>query len=103
MTDINLDGLSVEQLEVLKGDIDKAVEGKKTSELLEVRAKLDELIDNSPFTLEEVLEAQKMRKPVEPKYRNPNDANQTWTGRGRKPLWVVEHLENGGSLEEVLI
>ena len=103
MTDINIDGLSVEQLEALKNDIDKAVEGKKTSELLEVRAKLDELIDNSPFTLEEVLEAQKMRKPVEPKYRNPNDANQTWTGRGRKPLWVVEHLENGGSLEEVLI
>lgn len=103
MTDINLAELSVEQLEALKGDIDKAVEGKKTSELLEVRAKLDELIDNSPFTLEEVLEAQKMRKPVEPKYRNPNDANQTWTGRGRKPLWVVEHLENGGSLEDVLI
>ena len=103
MTGINLNELSVEQLEVLKNDIDKAVEGKKVSELLEVRAKLDELIDNSPFTLEEVLEAEKMRKPVAPKYRNPADANETWTGRGRRPRWVDEYLDQGGTLDQVLI
>ena len=103
MADINLNELSVEQLEALKSNIDKAVEGKKVSELLEVRAKLDELIDNSPFTLEEVLEAKKMRKPVAPKYRNPADASETWTGRGRRPRWVDEYLDQGGTLDQVSI
>ena len=103
MTDINLDGLSVEQLEALRGSIDGAVERRKQSELLEVRAKLDDLIDNSPFTLEEVLEAKKPRKTIAPKYRNPNDESQTWTGRGRKPVWVVSHLEEGGTLEDIAI
>ena len=28
------------------------------------------------------------RAKVAPKYRNPSDANQTWTGRGRSPAWV---------------
>ena len=34
----------------------------------------------------------KPRKPAKPKYKNPADNSQTWTGRGRKPLWVVEFL-----------
>ena len=26
---------------------------------------------------------------VEPKYRNPDDASQTWTGRGKPPAWIA--------------
>jgi DNA-binding protein H-NS len=36
-------------------------------------------------------------KKVAPKYRNPADANQTWTGRGRTPLWV-QALQTAGNL-----
>ena len=103
MTDIDLNSLSIEQLEALKQRIDGAVGNKQNQELMAVRDQLDELIDNSPFTLEEVLAAKKMRKPVAPKYRNPNDGTETWTGRGRKPIWVVEHLASGGTLEQVAI
>lgn len=38
-----------------------------------------------------------------PKYRNPNDSSQTWTGKGRKPAWVVDSLNNGKALDELLI
>lgn len=34
-------------------------------------------------------------------YTNPSDPAQTWTGRGRKPQWVAEHLQNGGNLEDL--
>lgn len=103
MTEINLDTLSVKQLEELKGSINNAIERKKTTELLDVRSQLDALIDNCPFTLEEVLEAKAVKKPVAPKYRNPNDAGQTWTGRGRRPRWVEEYLETEQTLEAVMI
>ncbi|MGC8201081.1 H-NS family nucleoid-associated regulatory protein [Aliiroseovarius sp. PTFE2010] len=37
------------------------------------------------------------------KYRNPDDATQTWTGRGRKPNWIVEALAKGKSLDDFAI
>lgn len=36
-------------------------------------------------------------KKVAPKYRNPANPEQAWTGRGRTPLWVQE-LQNAGQL-----
>jgi DNA-binding protein H-NS len=41
-------------------------------------------------------------KKVAPKYRNPADKAQTWTGRGRMPLWAAE-LSEVGKLEKALI
>ena len=42
------------------------------------------------------------RAKVAPKYRNPNDAAQTWTGRGKSPVWV-QALKDAGTLETALI
>lgn len=103
MTTINLDELSVPDLEKLKAGIDGTIKQKRTDELLTLRDNVDVLINESPFTLEEVLEAKKMKKPVPPKYKNPADENQTWTGRGRKPRWVEEFLSAGNDIEEIEI
>ncbi|MFT4173409.1 MAG: H-NS histone family protein [Rhodocyclaceae bacterium] len=43
------------------------------------------------------------RAKVAPKYRNPADDTQTWTGRGRKPQWVAQQLDQGKSLDDLLI
>ncbi len=103
MTEINIAELSVDQLNKLKADIEVASQQRRQTELMEVRAQLDDLIDNSPFTLDEVLEARKLRKPVAPKYRHPDDESMTWTGRGRRPRWVDECLDNGISMDDLAI
>ena len=41
-------------------------------------------------------------KKVAPKYRNPTNADQTWTGRGVSPTWVQE-LKTAGTLDTALI
>ncbi|NHX27966.1 H-NS histone family protein, partial [Escherichia coli] len=41
--------------------------------------------------------------PAAPKYRNPENPDQTWSGRGRKPLWVVAHLDSGKAMEDLEI
>ena len=41
----------------------------------------------------------KRRNPARPKFRSPSDPSQTWTGRGRKPLWVADHLRAKGWVE----
>ena len=33
------------------------------------------------------------------RYRNPNNASQTWSGRGLKPKWLQSLVQSGHSLE----
>jgi DNA-binding protein H-NS len=41
-------------------------------------------------------------KKVAPKYRNPANSEQTWTGRGVSPTWV-QALKAAGTLDSALI
>ena len=41
-------------------------------------------------------------KKVAPKYRNPANPEQTWTGRGVSPAWV-QALKTAGTLDTALI
>jgi DNA-binding protein H-NS len=47
--------------------------------------------------------AGKTGRKVAPKYRNPANAKETWTGRGRQPRWLAEQLKKGRKAEEFLI
>jgi DNA-binding protein H-NS len=37
------------------------------------------------------------------KYRNPDYPDQTWSGTGRKPTWLVEALSSGKTLEDFAV
>lgn len=41
--------------------------------------------------------------PVPPKYRNPTDPMQTWSGRGKQPRWVGSQIQAGRRLDDFLI
>lgn len=43
------------------------------------------------------------RSKVAPKFRNPENPEQTWSGRGRAPKWVEAYLAAGGSLDQITI
>lgn len=38
-----------------------------------------------------------------PKYRNPANSAETWSGRGRMPGWIRRALASGQALEELEI
>ena len=41
--------------------------------------------------------------PVLPKFRNPAEPHQTWSGRGKRPRWVTELLDAGRSFQDFQI
>jgi DNA-binding protein H-NS len=41
--------------------------------------------------------------PVLPKYKNPKNPAEIWSGRGKQPLWLREQLEAGKNLDQFLI
>ena len=40
---------------------------------------------------------------VHPKYQNPSAPEETWSGRGKKPLWLVSALKTGKRIEDFRI
>jgi DNA-binding protein H-NS len=51
-------------------------------------------------------EAEKTRRfypKVYPKFRNPAWPGQTWSGRGKQPIWIREALAAGQSIDDFLI
>ena len=40
---------------------------------------------------------------VPAKYRNPANAKETWTGRGKQPRWLAAETAKGKKLEDFLI
>jgi DNA-binding protein H-NS len=38
-----------------------------------------------------------------PKYRNPNNSAETWSGRGKRPRWLEIALARGASLDSLEI
>lgn len=118
MKKISLKGMTRKELEKLRRDVDKALEKVEGSEKKAALAAAEKAAREFGFSLAQLEDVAKpatakpatpksaksdARKKVAPKYRNPADASQTWTGRGRKPKWVEAHLAAGGSLAEVEI
>lgn len=122
MIDINT--LSTKELETL---ISQAKKRKTTlskrKPLTQVRKKLSQLAKNEGYTIDELFgagaaastgtvtrvprgAAKKARKSlgkVAPKYRNPDNPEETWTGRGRQPRWLAAFTANGRNADEFLI
>ena len=96
-----LDKMTYAQLQALRERVDAAMAAAKTAERKALWEEIEALSAKRGLSVAEALglgEARKAGKaPV--KFRNPKDSTQTWTGRGRKPKWLVAALKKGQKLE----
>ena len=97
-----IDRLSYAELNELRARIEDKIAEKRAEEQEKLRAKVAELAAEAGLSLEEVVTKKgrdRRRGKVAAKYRNPKNPSQTWTGRGRKPKWLVAELDKGKKLE----
>jgi DNA-binding protein H-NS len=70
----------------------------------EVRKKLEAIAAGAGFKISELFGGGGGKGgKVAIKYANPDDASQTWTGRGRKPRWLAAKLKSGDKIDKFLI
>ncbi len=104
--EIDLDNMSKDELLALKAKVDKALETVEARRKAEALKALEDKAREFGYPLNELLagpaKGAKATKGV-PKYRNPADPSQTWTGRGRKPQWVNDALAKGTPMEDLEI
>ena len=123
---VNLEGLSSKELSEL---ITKANQRKKVlakrKPANQVKAAVAKFLTSVGWTFDELYGRAGSAKPampapapakvarkstkgrklgkVEPKYRNPANAQETWAGRGKQPRWLAAETAKGRKLEEFLI
>ncbi|MBK4214708.1 H-NS histone family protein [Paracoccus caeni] len=103
MSDIDIETLDIGQLKRLRKELDKAIENYEVRQKAKAIIAAENAVKEFGLTLANLGVTAKTRKPVEVKYRNPEDATQTWTGRGRKPLWMEKALKAGKKLEDLSV
>ena len=89
----------------MQKDIAKAISTYEDRQKAEARAALESLAKEMGYSFAELaaLDVKPARAPVAPKYRHPENAGLTWSGRGRKPQWYVEALTAGMAIEDLTI
>ncbi|MEM6728250.1 MAG: H-NS histone family protein [Pseudomonadota bacterium] len=103
MSTIDLSGMSKAELLKLQKDVAKAIENFDERARQEALAALDAKAKEMGYSLAELTGAKKARSVNPPKYRNPENPEQTWTGRGRQPQWIKDALKGGKELEALAL
>lgn len=103
--DINLNSLSLKELRDLQSQVSKAIASFEERKKKETIAELDEIARAKGFSWAELTGATVVRKraPAVPKYANPSDKSDTWSGRGRKPRWFEAALKAGQRPEDLSV
>jgi len=121
VTTINLEDLELTDLNALLNRIQITIRKKESARVKQFRDEAKSIARSQGITVEELLigfsqdkpsgkkrgrkksAANTPRKKVAPKYCNPDDPNETWTGRGQSPRWIRAKLEAGANKEDFLI
>lgn len=100
---IELDNMSLRELRELRNKLDRAISTFEDRRKREALAAAEHAAKEYGFNLADLTNGKPARAKVAPKYANPADPSLTWTGRGRKPRWIQEHLDTGKKLEDLEI
>lgn len=109
MSKIDLTGMSVAELRALSEEVKIQLEKTEEDERRQAFEAIVEAAKKVGLAPKDLLRrygqdapaAATAKEAPAAAYRNPANAAETWTGRGRKPRWVTEWLDAGKSLEDL--
>jgi DNA-binding protein H-NS len=97
----DLRSMSVDDLWRLYESLTVELRRRVTDEKTKLEERLRKIESSSNIT-----QLERLRRPypkVVPKYRNPKNPAETWSGRGKQPHWVKVQLKAGKTLKHFLI
>lgn len=102
---MDLKSLSRADLQKLQRDINKEIDRRTESYKNETRKKLESLAADAGFSVEELFGVHKSKKraPAKIKYRDPQNAENAWSGRGRMPTWLAAYVSKGKKREDFAV
>ena len=109
---MDISKLTTKELEALLKRVPKEINKRKQEEKAKLMDDITQIASKRGYSLRDLIgkaprsvkgKKARKRKPVAVKYRHPEQANLTWTGRGRKPHWVTKWLDEGNAMEKLAV
>ncbi len=106
---VDLKNMNVEQLEDLIRRARTRIDEVKDEMVSKLKEELSARAKAHGFDISDLFGGRgkggksRARSVVKPKYRNPANADQTWSGRGRQPAWVKEAVAKGKKMDDLAI
>lgn len=109
---LNFDVMSIDEMWLLHEEISRVLSVRLSSEKRELEKRLAQLrheregrSQNGTDTrsVKDMPRARRKYPRVFPKYRNPTEPSETWSGRGKQPRWLAAALKTGHKIEEFVI
>ena len=103
-----LETISLDELWALHEEITRILSIRIRAEKVELEKRLDVLRGGvgsaeDQITLSPEGKTRRKYPRVLPKYRNPQAPSETWSGRGKRPRWLVAAMKLGHKIEEFRI
>jgi DNA-binding protein H-NS len=99
----DLESMSVDELWSLYEFVASVLASKISAEKARLDERLRQLDPDGAPHVEKMSRARRPYPQVFPKYRNPADPSETWSGRGKQPRWLTAQLKSGKRLDDFLI
>ena len=99
-----IESMSADELWTLYEEVSSVLAEKISTEKAKMEERLRKLAKLE--TTSHAISLDGVRRPypkVLPKYQNPKNPAETWSGRGKQPHWVQAQLKAGKRLEQLLI
>ncbi|MDQ7996210.1 MAG: H-NS histone family protein [Luteibacter sp.] len=105
---VDIKNLSHNQLNELIAKAQSRQTELRREKVSALRDKINELIRAEGFTFDDVFGARAPKSKragtvVAAKYRNPDNEEQTWSGRGKRPRWFNDALKAGKKESDLLV
>jgi DNA-binding protein H-NS len=105
---IDLSKMNRAELEKLRSSVEVALKDVSQKELKAAREAAEKAVREFGYNINDVFggmaggrgRGSGTRGKLPPKYRNPAEPGQTWSGRGRKPAWIKEAEAAGRPLAD---
>jgi len=98
MNNLVFEEMPTEELWALHEEVRAVLSARIAAEKRVLEERLDQLDNQANAS-----QRRRPHPPVRPKFRNPDNPGETWSGRGRQPRWVAEQLTLGRRMEELKI
>lgn len=103
---VDLESMTSNELADLIKNAEGQIRAKIEAEKAFARTEVEALAKSRGFTIPELFDGvkvvrEKVKLPAT--HRDPNNPENQWTGRGKKPKWLATALEAGGKIEDYKI
>lgn len=106
----DLNALSKSELEALQRQVQEALSKSEARRRQDAINAVERAVKDYGFTLQEFVTIASGARPKRSsdrkgdnaaKFRNPENPDETWSGRGRRPQWFKAQLEAGKSEDDL--